>query len=164
MVADCLSRPPEELSLSRDGSIGASSAVAVVAGVMAAPPLPAVVLSTPSCPTLEAPSSTVAGAVDPATQQGPISWEELGRDQLTCQETQGLLTSNTGLLVEMVVYQGAQLWCDTSTGAIRPLVPTTQRQAIFQQVHELSHAGRRATRRLAATCFVWPGLASDVVA
>ena len=109
VVADCLSRPPVELSISRDGSTGASSAVAVAAGVMAAPPLPAVVPSTPSHPTVEAPSSTVVAAVVPATQQGPIRWEELARDQLTCQETQGLLTSNTGLLVlvETVVYQGA---------------------------------------------------------
>ena len=29
-----------------------------------------------------------------------------------------MLTSNTGLLLEMVVYQGANLWCDTSTGAL----------------------------------------------
>ena len=31
-------------------------------------------------------------------------------------------------------------------------------------MHKLSHAGRRATRQLVATRFVWPGLASDVVA
>ena len=74
-----------------------------------------------------------------------------------------MLTSNTSLLLEMVVYQGANLWCDTSTGALRPLVPVSQRRAIFQQVHELSHAGRRATRRLVAARFVWPGLAADVV-
>ena len=75
-----------------------------------------------------------------------------------------MLTSNTSLLLEMVVYQGAHLWCDTSTGALRPLVPASQRPAVFQQVHELSHADRQATRRLVATCFVWPGLAADVVA
>ena len=69
--------------------------------------------------------------VVPATKQGPIRWAELARDQLTCQEIQELLTSNTGLLVEMVVYQGANLWCDTSTGAIRPPVPASQRRAIF---------------------------------
>ena len=73
----------------------------------------------------------------------PIRWRELAREQLTCQETQEVLTSNTSLLLEMVVYQGANLWCDTSTGALRPLVPVSQRRAIFQQVHELSHAGWR---------------------
>ena len=48
-------------------------------------------------------------AVVPATQQGPIRWGELARGQLTCQETQEVLTSNTSLLLEMVVYQGANL-------------------------------------------------------
>ena len=63
-------------------------------------------------------STTAAAAVVPATQQGPIRWAELAREQKTCQETQDMLTSNTGLLLEMVVYQGANLWCDTSTGAL----------------------------------------------
>ena len=75
-----------------------------------------------------------------------------------------MLTSHTGLLLEMVVYQGANLWCDTSTRALRPLVPASQRRAVFQHVHALSHAGQRATQRLVAAHFVWPGLATDVVA
>ena len=71
----------------------------------------------------------------PATQQGPIRWGELALEQLTCQETQEVLTSYTGLLQEMVVYQGANLWCDTFTGALRPLVPASQRRAVFEHVH-----------------------------
>ena len=70
-------------------------------------------------------SGASSAAVVPATQQGTIRWGELARDQLTCQETQEVLTSNTSLLLEMVVYQGANLWCDTSTGALRPLVPVS---------------------------------------
>ena len=75
-----------------------------------------------------------------------------------------MLTSHTGLLLEMVVYSGANLWCDTSTGALRPLVPVSRRTAVFQHLDELSQVGRRATQRLEATGFVWPGLATDVVA
>ena len=67
-----------------------------------------------------------------------------------------MLTSNTSLLLEMVVYQGAHLWCDTSTGALRLLVPASQRGSIFQQVHGLSQAGWWATQRLVAAQFVWP--------
>ena len=51
-------------------------------------------------------ASTAAAVVVPATHQGPIRWRELAREQLTCQETQEMLTS---LLLEMVVYQGANL-------------------------------------------------------
>ena len=43
-------------------------------------------------------------------------------------------------------------------------MPVTQRRAIIQQVHELSHTGRCATQWLVAARFVVPGLASDVVA
>ena len=75
-----------------------------------------------------------------------------------------MLTSHTGLLLEMVVYQGANLWCNTSTGALQPLVPVSQRRAVFKHVHQISHAERGAVRRLVAACFVWPGLATDVVA
>ena len=89
--------------------------------------------------------ASTAAAVVPATQQGPIRWGELACDQLTCQETQDLLTGHTGLHLQMVVYQGANLWCDTSTGALRPQVPVSQRRAVFQHVHVLSQTGRWAT-------------------
>ena len=39
----------------------------------------------------------------------------------------------------------------------------TEARAIFQQVHELSQAGRRAIQQLVAARLVWPGLATDVV-
>ena len=73
-------------------------------------------------------ASTTA-AVVPATQQEPIRWGELTRNQLTCQETQDVLTGNTHLLLEIV---GANLWCDTSTGALRPLLPASQRRTVFE--------------------------------
>ena len=62
-------------------------------------------------------ASKAVAAVVPATQQGPIRWVELAGEQLTCRETQDVLTSHSGLLLEIVVYQVANLWCDTSTGA-----------------------------------------------
>ena len=63
-------------------------------------------------------ASTAVATVVPATQQGPIRRAELAREQLTCREMQDVLTNHTGLLLEMVVYQGAKLWCNTSTGAL----------------------------------------------
>ena len=91
VVADCLSRPPEELSLPRSTQ---------VAGVK----VPAGSLATPEARDgSTGASSGAAAAVVPAIQQGPIRWGELARDQLTCQETQEVLTSNTCLLLKMVV-------------------------------------------------------------
>jgi transposase InsO family protein len=51
---------------------------------------------------------------------------------------------------------------DTSSGVFRPLVPEAFRRPIFDAVHGLAHPGIRATRRLIASRFVWPGLASQV--
>ena len=54
------------------------------------------------------------------------------------------------------------LWCDRSTGVLRPLVPVSQRRRVFDHIHQLAHAGRRATTRLLSAHFVWPGLTADV--
>ncbi len=57
---------------------------------------------------------------------------------------------------------GARLWCDESTGTLRPIIPPGQREAIFHHVHGLAHAGIRATCRMISSRFVWPGLAANV--
>ena len=67
------------------------------------------------------------------------------------QETQDVLTSYTGLLLEMVVYQEANHWCQPP------------REDFFKHMHGLSHTGGRATWRVVVTRFVWPGQAADVV-
>ena len=54
------------------------------------------------------------------------------------------------------------LYCDTSTGTQRPIVPQSWRRIIFKSLHDLSHPGIRATRTLITSRFVWPGINSDV--
>ena len=71
-LADCLSRPPEELSLPRSTQ---------VAGVK----VPSGSLAAPADWDGSSRASTAVAAVVLATQQGPIKWRELARDQLTCQ-------------------------------------------------------------------------------
>jgi Integrase zinc binding domain len=53
---------------------------------------------------------------------------------------------------------------DTSSSVMQPLVPAPLRQQIFAAVHGLAHPGIRATRRLVASCYLWPGLAKDIAA
>ena len=60
--------------------------------------------------------------------------------------------------------QGVRVLCDISTGQPRPLIPVADRRDVFRAVHELAHAGIRATRRLMAARVVWRGMASDVAA
>ena len=58
--------------------------------------------------------------------------------------------------------QAAEVWCDTSTGNIRPVIPFAHRRDVFDSVHSLIHPGTRATTRMISSCFVWPKLAADV--
>ena len=54
------------------------------------------------------------------------------------------------------------LYCDTSTGSQRPIVPLEWRRVIFDSLHGLSHPGIRATQKLITSCYVWPGVNVDV--
>ena len=54
------------------------------------------------------------------------------------------------------------LYCDTSTGTKRPLVPLIWRRTVFDSLHGLSHPGIRATLKLITARFVWPGINADV--
>ncbi|BHF63933.1 hypothetical protein SprV_0200692900 [Sparganum proliferum] len=54
--------------------------------------------------------------------------------------------------------------CDVSTPFHRPFVPASMRRAVFQTLHGLSHPGIRASRKLLAERFVWPGMNKDVKA
>ena len=56
----------------------------------------------------------------------------------------------------------APLYCDTSTGTQRPLVPLPWRRTVFNSIHGLSHPGIRATQKLITARFVWPGINADV--
>nr|VZH92197.1 unnamed protein product [Spirometra erinaceieuropaei] len=54
--------------------------------------------------------------------------------------------------------------CDVSTPIHRPFVPASMRRAVFQTLHGLSHPGIRASQKLLAERFVWPGMNKDVKA
>nr|VZI35905.1 unnamed protein product [Spirometra erinaceieuropaei] len=54
--------------------------------------------------------------------------------------------------------------CDVSTPFHRPFVPASMRRAVFQTLHGLSHPGIRASQKLLAERFVWPGMNKDVKA
>jgi Integrase zinc binding domain len=61
-----------------------------------------------------------------------------------------------------VQLEGRTVKVDVSSGVMRPLVPAGLRQRVFEAVHRLAHPGIRATRRLIASRYLWPGLATNV--
>ena len=71
-------------------------------------------------------------------------------------------TAITGLQWSLVERDGIKLWCDTSTGRARPLVPAVMRRLVTETLHALSHPSISATTRLVAERFIWHGLKRDV--
>lgn len=75
-------------------------------------------------------------------------------------------SSSSGLVLSKVRVPGTtvDLVCDTSTGRPRPFIPPACRRRIFDQLHDLSHPGVRASVRLVTDRFVWPSVKKDVSA
>ena len=78
----------------------------------------------------------------------------------SCQLEREHLPETTHLRLQHLPFgnRGSTLLCDISTGTPRPVVPPSWRKCVFEAVHNLSHPGIRATRRLMAGKFVWPGM------
>ena len=55
-----------------------------------------------------------------------------------------------------------KLYCETSTNNIRPYVPELFRRLAFESIHNLSHPGIRATRKLVQSKFFWPNMLRDI--
>ena len=141
-MADCLSRPPEELSLPRSTHV---ASLKVPSGSLAAP------VARDGSPG----ASTVA-VVTP----GPVlDMAELARVQEGCQKTQQLCAK---LDAQDVLVSGNRIWCEVSHGVLRPLVPATMRHLVFNSVHSLAHPGIRATRCMLTSRFVWTSCSTNV--
>jgi len=103
-------------------------------------------LSRPACVVLPAP-------------EGKVDLERLAAAQAMCGES---LLWRDRENVQVIQVGESELLCDTSTGGLRPVVPSTWRKTVFNSVHELAHAGMRATRRMVSSRFVWKGCVRDV--
>jgi hypothetical protein len=90
-----------------------------------------------------------------------LDWREMERAQGTCMETLQATKSPSLQLLEQEV-EGASLLGDISRGTWRPLVPASHRRVVFEACHNVAHPGTRATRRLLAARFVWPGMNADI--
>ena len=54
------------------------------------------------------------------------------------------------------------IWCDVSTGHIRPYVTEKIRKQVFLNLHSFGHPSHRATKPLINTRFVWHGMNIDI--
>ncbi|UYV68091.1 hypothetical protein LAZ67_5003026 [Cordylochernes scorpioides] len=60
------------------------------------------------------------------------------------------------LIKQQVPFCNKLIYCDISTGNPRPFVPENFRRQIFNSLHNLSHLGIRATRKLITQKYFWP--------
>ncbi|UYV74544.1 hypothetical protein LAZ67_12000082 [Cordylochernes scorpioides] len=60
------------------------------------------------------------------------------------------------LIKQQVPFCNKLIYCDISTGNPRPFVPENFRRQIFNSLHNLSHPGIRATRKLITQKYFWP--------
>lgn len=96
-------------------------------------------------------------------QKHDISLETIAKLQVddaelkTCKEKFSLILKSVP-----IPFFGSSIICDVSIGNNRPFILETFRRRIFQQLHELSHSGIRATTKLIPERFVWPKINSDI--
>ena len=99
---------------------------------------------------------------DPTVLTVPgVSFLEMSVLQKTCPQIDTLRRSSS-LQVISVPFSGTSILCDVSTGITRPLVPEKMRKPVFEAIHNISHPGKRASRRMISRSFVWEGLSKDV--
>jgi hypothetical protein len=95
------------------------------------------------------------------TEHKPVDYVDMAVRQIVCPEIAAMHNS-TSLQISTVLLKGVNLVGDISTGKFRPLVPAVLRRAVFEAIHGAAHPGVRATCRLMASKFVWPGMAKQV--
>jgi hypothetical protein len=95
------------------------------------------------------------------TTPPPIDYTAIAAAQSSDPDIQSLLTSSS-LHISTQPVEGTPLLGDSSTAVFRPLIPHSFQHLIFQHIHNLSHPGIKATKRLISSRFVWPGLSNKV--
>jgi cleavage and polyadenylation specificity factor subunit 1 len=94
----------------------------------------------------------------------PLDIKALADAQSNDVELQTLLQNNDSALnlQPMLVAPNLKVLCDVSHNKIRPYVPKGLRRSIFLKLHNLSHPGIRATKKLILDRYVWHAVAKDV--
>ena len=93
----------------------------------------------------------------------PVDYVAIAHDQTTDEELQKL-KNNSSLQMKLISIPGSEvpLYADVSTNNIRPYIPEKYRYQLFQQLHNLSHPGIRASQQMVSSKFVWSNINKDV--
>lgn len=88
---------------------------------------------------------------------------DLAREQEKDLELQDVLkNNNTSLTLRRLKIDDNTIFCDTSTGNIRPFVPQSLRFLVFHHFHSLAHSSGRVSVRLITERYVWPNMRKEI--
>lgn len=91
------------------------------------------------------------------------NYQSLADDQQSNDELKKLMEDGTGLEIKPMYFalSDKPLYCDVSTGVVRPYITAPFRREIFDSIHNLSHPGVKATQKLVSSKFVWKSINKD---
>ncbi|KRX51666.1 Transposon Tf2-6 polyprotein [Trichinella sp. T9] len=102
-------------------------------------------------------------ALFPATLNHPVA-ADVARAQSADPELHKIAqTTSLQLQPQKIPNSAVPLWVDRSRPTPRVYLPAPLRKPTFRAIHNLSHPGIRATKRLMTARYVWPGINGDVV-
>jgi len=92
-----------------------------------------------------------------------LNYQALASSQGNTDELKNYLGSDSVLCLEKLPIPGLNIsvYCDTTTGRPKPFLTPTFRRMAFDQLHNLSHPGSRATVHLVSERFVWLSIRKD---
>ena len=92
-----------------------------------------------------------------------INYKELSADQTLDTEFTLLRHSKSTMNFKLLKsFDNNLIWCDVSTGHIRPYITAKFRKQVLSNLHGLGHPSHRATKPLINTRFVWHGMNIDI--
>lgn len=100
--------------------------------------------------------------VQEVTYTCAINYEEIAKVQARDEELKDLRDNPEFNFEELQLPAlNVHLTCETTTGKFRPYIPDEFRRTVYASVHNLSHPGTRATRKLLTEKFFWPAMNKD---
>lgn len=101
--------------------------------------------------------------VEAITCPTPLDYTELAKKQDQDEELKTIANKGKYLFKKIAIpHTTAKVTCEMTSSTARPYLPPDFRKVAFHAIHDLSHPGIRATRKLVTARYWWPSMNSDV--
>lgn len=111
--------------------------------------------------------NTVADAlsrINAISMPSLLTSESIFEEQQKDEELQHILNSaNSAKLQKLTLPDNIIIYCDTTTGIVRPYIPSALRRIAFDTVHRLAHPSGKVTCRQLREKYIWPSIRRDAL-